>query len=287
MAKARFAGAIALACVALATCGSEPTEHHGARSHAPSAAPPPLDPQHLAWPDLPPEEPEPLVPARALRLALDAGHGAKDNPGATSSYCVSEQDYTLALAYDVAAVLEELGGFAVTLPRAGSALVPYADRVAAAERAGADAFVSLHFDIRGTPDTWTPDGDKVCKRSYAAPGFSVLWSDEGDAALVAERHGLARSVAAELEAVGFLPYAGEEYRGLYEGDAAPGVFVDRHEPQKRIFVLRRTRMPAVIVETYNALDPREAEQWESPAVRRAFALALGRALVTALSPANP
>lgn len=277
---ALVARALVIALVALAAgCKPQHESHAGPRSSRPQV-PPPIDPQHLAWPDVPPDDPEVAPPRRPVRLFLDAGHGAKDNPGATSSFCVSEQDYTLALAYDVAAELEHLGGFEVVQSRLGSALVPYSERVAAAEASRADAFVSLHFDIRGTPDTWTPDGDKVCKRSYAAPGFSVLYSDEGAPALAERRHTLARTFADELAAVGFVPYDGAEYKGLYEGDPTAGVFVDRHEAQKRIFILRRTSMPTVIIETYNALDPREAEQWESPAVRVAFARVVARSLAT-------
>jgi hypothetical protein len=43
-------------------------------------------------------------------------------------------------------------------------------------------------------------------------------------------------------------------------------------------------MPAVIVETHNALDSREAILWEDPIVRRAFSLALAKGLVLATSP---
>ena len=91
-----------------------------------------------------------------------------------------------------------------------------------------------------------------------------------------------------MEEAGFLAYDGGEYTGLYAPDAVQrGVFVDRHEPDKRIFVLRRPTMPAILVETHHALDPREVTRWEEPATLDAFATALAAALLDALEPGGP
>jgi N-acetylmuramoyl-L-alanine amidase len=267
----------ALALVALtasAGCDLGRATAHGAE---PQRTTPPVWPEALPRDvDLPPSD------GRLRIVMLDAGHGAEGNTGNTSTYCVPEQEFTLALADDVAATLEESGRFRVLTLREGDRLVPYAERAALAHAQGAHAFVSLHSDIRGRRDPWSPRPGCASFRSEEAPGFSVLFSDEGDdAALAAARRALARSTAAALANAGFLPYDGEEYVGLYAPEpGAPGAFVDRHAPDKRIFVLRRLAVPSILVETHNALDPREAERWDDPTVRRAFALALGRALAT-------
>lgn len=224
------------------------------------------------------------MPARRRPIAvyLDAGHGAKDNSGATSCYCVEEQAFTQSLASDVKEDLTALG-FKVFLSRTGLQLVSYADRVDAATRLRADVFVSLHSDIRGRTEDWSPDGQSTCKRSTEAPGFSVLYSDEGASALADSRKRLAESIAFGLEQALFIPYRGAEYVGLYEPiPSEDGVFVDRHAEGKRIFVLRKTTMPAVIVETHNALDPREATAFEDSIVRRAFSLALAKGIAEAV-----
>jgi N-acetylmuramoyl-L-alanine amidase len=217
------------------------------------------------------------------RVYIDAGHGARDNRGAISSYCVDEQDFTLAAALAVAARLEATGHFEARLSREGSRTVEYRDRIAEAAAWGAEAFVSLHSDVRGRFEMWSPSPGLFCRRSLAAPGFSVLWSDEGDAALAERRLNLARRAARRMRETGFPPYAGAEYTGLYEADGAePGVFVDRHAPDQRIFILRRTSMPAILIETHHALDPREAARWNEPGTLDAFAAALGAALVDEL-----
>ena len=112
----------------------------------------------------------------------------------------------------------------------------------------------------------------------------ILWSDEGVGALVAARHTLAREVSARMAEAGFLRYTGS-YSGLYENDPEDrAVLVDRHEAQKRIFVLRRPALPSIIIETHHALDPREAMLWEQEETRRAFATALAQALLDFATP---
>lgn len=288
---------LALCLLLLGACKAARGNEERGESGAPQAllasaegggedAAPPL----LAWPELLPDELEPPVLARAepLRVYLDAGHGAKDNSGNTSSFCVQEQEFTASLARDVELDLESLGGFEVILSRPGSELVAYAERVEGARRARAHVFVSLHSDVRGKKyEEWSPDGAAICRRNVETPGFSVLYSDEGAAPLVDGRKRLADAIAQALLEARFEPYTGAEYVDLYEPiPSETGVFVDRHQPGKRILVLRRTEMPAVIVETHNALDPREALAFEDPLVRRRFSLALARGIVEAVGAAR-
>jgi N-acetylmuramoyl-L-alanine amidase len=280
---ARIAGCLAL--ILLAACSDRAgREINIAASVASSSPAAPIQPDVSSgvWPEALPLDLEVPRPSRSLVVYLDAGHGAENNPGNSSCFCEREQDFTISLLDDVTAVLEE-HGMTVVPSRAGSELVSYASRLEAARKARADAFISLHSDIRGNGEEWSPDGAKTCLRSERAPGFSVLYADEGAGPLVARRLLLARAISDALLDAAFTPYEGGEYAGLYEGTPADrGVFVDRRAPDKRIFLLRRTEMPAVIVETHNALDPREALAFEEPLVRRAFSLALARGIVSAL-----
>ncbi|WP_441288781.1 N-acetylmuramoyl-L-alanine amidase family protein [Sorangium sp. KYC3313] len=221
------------------------------------------------------------------RVYLDAGHGAPGNSGNLSCFCVDEQDFTLAAARALAERLNATGRFEARVGRAGDRPLPYPERVEDAARWGADAFVSLHSDVRGRTETWSPGQGRQCPLSLAAPGFAVLWSDEGEPALCALRLALARGFARRMEEAGLLPYDGAAYSGLYEPDAAqPGVFLDRRPPGQRIFVLRRPSMPSILVETHHALDAREATRWTEPATLDAFAAAAAAALADALGAAG-
>ncbi len=216
-----------------------------------------------------------------VNVYIDAGHGAQGNPGNESAFCIDEQDFTLSLAEDLAARLPALGPFAVKLSRQGEERKDYADRITEAKDWGADAFVSLHSDVRGPGYAWKQVRGRDCYRNEGHGGFAILWSDETpDAALVASRKDLAQRLAVEMINHGFSAYDGADYPGLYD-TTSPGVFVDRHDPEKRIRVLRRPAMPSVIIETHQAWDVGEAVAWNLPETRAVFAAAVARALAPA------
>lgn len=238
-----------------------------------------------AWPEAALRAVEPGFRAGfgVRRVFLDAGHGAPGNPGNKSAFCREEQSFTASLAEALAESLARTGHFEVRLSRSGDALVPYAERVRAAESWPADALVSLHSDVRGKTESWQPSPEASCLRSRNAPGFAVLWSDFGEGGLGERRLSVARAVALQMTNAGFLAYAGGEYGATYSPDVQqPGVFVDRHPSAERVFVLWRPSVPSVIIETHNALDDREALRWEEPAVREAFAASVASALAAAL-----
>jgi N-acetylmuramoyl-L-alanine amidase len=243
-------GAVALAVLA----GARALD--GARRGAHAAAPAP-------WPDGPLTPRPPVFPPGfgVRRVLLDPGHGAENNRGNLSCFCVDEQDFTLAAAVRIRARLEATGHFEVRLGREDGAAEAYAERVDDAEAFGADAFVSLHSDVRGHSVTWSPEPGRNCPLAFEGEGFSVLYADEGDPALVEGRLRLARALAGALRARGFAPYA-LRY-DAYAADEAPGVFVDRHAPAQRIFVLRRPSMPSVILETPRA-GPRSRPSTRPP-----------------------
>src|SRR6185503_20643663 len=110
------------------------------------------------------------------------------------------------------------GHFELRVSRRDGVAPEYRDRVEDAVRFGAEAFLSLHSDVRSQPDHWSPAPGVVCPVSYAAPGFSVLYADEGGDLAVERRRRLARETAFRLVETGLYPYGGEEYAPLYEAD---------------------------------------------------------------------
>lgn len=221
---------------------------------------------------------------RKKRIYLDAGHGYRANTGNTSVTCETEAENMLRVAEDLARRLEATGRFKVRLSRRAGQQVHYRTRVSEAESWNADAFVSLHSDARGEAVWWEPTTGQKCLRQDATPGYSVLWSDETADPLRTRRVTLARGLAQRIGEAGFLPYNGVDYVGLYAGDPEhPGVFVDRHEPGLRIMMLRRPRIPSVIIETHHALDFEEAARWKESRTLEAFAAAVAQGLVDGLS----
>lgn len=145
----------------------------------------------------------------------------------------------------------------------------------------ADAVISLHSDTR-EGDGWARSDATGCYQGLGAPGFAILYSDEGDSSRVEPRRALARAVGRRMAEAGFLAYDGADYPGLYAPDErVAGVFVDRHAPKKRIRMLRGVRVPLVIVETHQAVDPREVARWSEPQTLDAFSAAIYAAVIDA------
>lgn len=243
----------------------------GSASMDPPPAPPPPTPTPT-WPQAGAPLQVRTAPTPGLRLLLDPGHGTKNNEGNTGVHCEKEQSVMLRIAEKLQPELQARA-LDVALSRTDHD-VPYDDRIRAANQR--DVMISLHSDSRaGTGWAQAPSG---CWQSFGAAGIAVLWSDEGVPALVASRHRLAQTLAIHLAAVGFQMYSGVDYLGLYEADSVPGVFVDRHEPNQRIRVLRRPTVASVLIETHDAHDINEVARWEEPLTHAAFAGALATGL---------
>jgi N-acetylmuramoyl-L-alanine amidase len=241
-----------------------PTVVHGA-FHLPVAAP-------ARWPSPAVVVTPPPPGPRDLRriVAIDPGHGAGDNHGAISSFGAEERVHTLWFSR----ILERgLGGFRVHPLRTADDGPSYRSRVASAEASGAGALISIHADARGAVGQWSPRPGETWRIATSSPGFSILWSSRGP--LGPRRQALARALSTHLAAAGFLPYAGDDYTGLYETDPeVPGVYRDL----RGLYVLKDPTVPSVIIETHNALDPREVARWAEPGVAEAFAAAVGAGL---------
>lgn len=86
----------------------------------------------------------PPVADGILRVMLDPGHGGVD-PGAEEDGA-READLMLTFARELQELLLRDGGFEVAMTREADVFVSLEARVAAAHRAGAEVFVSLHAD---------------------------------------------------------------------------------------------------------------------------------------------
>ncbi|MDF1561636.1 MAG: N-acetylmuramoyl-L-alanine amidase [Deltaproteobacteria bacterium] len=220
-------------------------------------------------------------PSRPLRVIIDPGHGAPGNVGNISSFCRLEQDTMLELGLELGRHLARRG-YEVRLTRTFAGELPrYQERVREGQAWGGEVLISLHSDIRGWPLGWRPReaGGERCLFRDLAPGFALLYADNGPADRLSRREQLARLLSARLADAGFHPYDGWDYEGLYEADeTVRGTFIDRHLPGSRIYMLRHPPMASVIIETFNARNRLESERFQEGATREAFHAAVAAAL---------
>ena len=99
--------------------------------------------------------PKPAMAEKPIVIAIDAGHGGED-PGARSPRGLLEKDVALAIARRLAVLVNKEPGLHAVLVRDGDYYVKHRDRMAKAQRAGADLFISIHANsykdpaVRGT-----------------------------------------------------------------------------------------------------------------------------------------
>lgn len=85
-------------------------------------------------------------PRAAVRvIALDAGHGGKDKGKINDRLGVNEKTFTLDVVMRLKKLLEA-AGYKIVLTRSDDRFVELEDRPALAQKAGADLFISVHFN---------------------------------------------------------------------------------------------------------------------------------------------
>jgi N-acetylmuramoyl-L-alanine amidase len=91
------------------------------------------------------------APPPVRLIVIDPGHGGADPGAENAAIGLREKALTLDLARRVRTRLEA-GGFSVRLTRDDDRFIPLEERAAFAESAGADLFLSLHFNASTKPD---------------------------------------------------------------------------------------------------------------------------------------
>lgn len=194
-------------------------------------------------------------PLTGATIVLDPGHGG-DEPGAVGPTGLQEKDVNLAVAREAKAILEAQGA-TVVLTRTGDYRITLASRGAIAQALQPIAFVSIHHnadpdELRDTPgsETYFQIASPESKR------LAGLLHEE----LVAALSAYDITWAADLD-------AGAKYRPDSRGGDYYGI-------------LKRTAgIPAVLSEAAFISNPDEEALLADPAVQRAEAHAIARALV--------
>jgi len=194
-------------------------------------------------------------PLAGETIVVDPGHGGIDG-GATAGGRV-EKVVTLRIGLDLSALLRGAGA-RVVLTRSSDRFISLADRVAIADAAGGDAFISIHANALGDP------GYSGLTTFYGASSGFVT-GVRRTPNLVTTSRTLANDVQAATQA-----RTGEIDRGVQPAD---------------YYVLGNSHMPTVLVETGFITNPTEGQRLTSPAYQEALAAGIAGGL--ARFAANP
>lgn len=208
-----------------------------------------IDRERFLGPILAPHTAPGAVPA-VRTIALDAGHGGRDTGTRHVGLGYDEKTFTLDLARRLQPLLEA-AGHRVVQTRTEDVFVPLAERPAIAARAGADLFVSLHFNAVG---------------STAVHGAETyLLTPQHQRSTGADRPNAADAAA----------YPGNEYDGwnailghrLHRRIVADLGSFDRGLKRARFAVLRDLACPGVLLEAGYLSNDDEARRIATPGWR--------------------
>ena len=188
----------------------------------------------------------PSVPRGRYRVVIDPGHGGPD-PGAVGINGLRETDVVLDVSLQVAQLLQAKG-VQVLLTRISEVDVDLPPRVALANNSRANLFLSIHANALSMS---RPDVN----------GIETFYFQDGPSRRLAE--------AVQVQMVRVSP--GSPDRG-----ARPG----------RFFVIRRTVMPAALVEMGFVTGRLDAPRLADPAFRRRMAVAIATGVLNYMV-ANP
>src|SRR6266699_4425600 len=213
----------------------------------------------------------------AFRVIVDVGHTVERH-GVLSARGATEYMFNLRLANQIEQMLVA-AGFAKTVELITAAPPPRGllERAARANTLGADLFLSIHHD--GVPDQFVERweyGGRERAFSDRFKGHSIFVSIDNGDFRGSLRFG--RLLGNQLKARGlqYTPHYTERFMGNRQRqliDAEAGVY--RYD---QLIVLRKTRMPAVLLEAGSIVNREEELLLDSPERQALIAMAVTDAI---------
>ncbi len=215
---------------------------------------------------------------RAVVVAIDAGHGGKDQ-GAHGPAGTLEKSVTLGVARDLAAEINRQPGMKAVLTRDGDYFIPLKRRYEIAREHNADLFVSIHADSFTSDDAkgssvWvlSPRGKSSMAARWLADGQNR--SDLiGGVSLDNQNDSLAK-VLLDMQQ-GWAMQASDEVAGnVLKALAKLGPTHRGHVERANFVVLRSPDVPSILVETAFISNPAEERKLRDPAHQKRLASAV-------------
>lgn len=211
-------------------------------------------------------------------VAIDAGHGGED-PGAIGAAGTKEKDVTLAVAQELARLIDRQPGLAALMIRDGDYYVGLRERIELARKQRADLFISIHADAFTNTTT---RGSSVYTLSHGVASSSAakwLASHEnsvdqvgGEDQPVADD--LLTSVLMDMTQNATIELS-TKLAGLVIAKLGRQTLVHNNEVQRAGFaVLRASDIPSILVETAFISNPEDEQRLRDPAHQRALARAI-------------
>ncbi|MCY7338687.1 MAG: N-acetylmuramoyl-L-alanine amidase [Sphingomonas bacterium] len=220
---------------------------------------------------------EARVPGRPIVL-IDPGHGGRD-PGAPSvSGEVVEKQLTLAMAKELADLLEQRGRVRVALAREDDRYLTLDQRADIARRIGASLFVSLHMDSAPNPLAQGATLYSLSDVASSAEAARFAASENRAAGLPANDDGSLDSILADLALRGQMEQSALLAQRMVRRAAGRVALRPRPHQFAAFHVLRRADTPALLVEAGYISNVDDEARLATPEGRAPLVLVLTQAI---------
>jgi len=222
---------------------------------------------------------KPTPPPRPKLVFLDPGHGGKD-PGAQGVRGTQEKAVVMAIARELQRELQAGGRYRVMLTRSSDSYVALRERVARAQDAKADLFLSLHADSCDNPDVRGASvytlSEQATDRETAALAARENRADAVVAGMrLADKPDIVASTLVAMAQRGTVNDSRRLAETIVQGFGRSGVrLLPRTHRQAGFAVLTSPDIPAALVELGYLSNPQD----EKLLTVRQHQIALARAL---------
>jgi len=215
---------------------------------------------------------------RAVVVAIDAGHGGKDS-GARGPSGTQEKNVTLAVARDLAAMINRQPGMKAVLTRDSDFYIPLKQRYRIARENNADLFVSIHADSFTSDDARGSSVWVLSPRGKTSEAARWLADRENRADLIGgttlddKDDGLAK-VLLDLQQGWAMQASDVVASNVLKALAQLGPTHRGYVEKANFVVLRSPDVPSILVETAFISNPAEERKLRDPAHQKRLAAAV-------------
>lgn len=220
---------------------------------------------------------------RDIIVAIDAGHGGED-PGAKGKRGTQEKQVVLAIARQVAALIDKKPGMKAVLVRKGDYYIKLRQRMEIARQAKADLFVSIHADAFKNSSVKGASVFTLSSRGASSEAARWLANHENSADLVggvslSDKEDMLASVLIDLSQTATKEASQKVASEVLKNFGHIGP-LHSHKVQKAGFmVLKSPDIPSILVETAFISNPQEERNLTSQAHQAKMARAIYSGIV--------
>lgn len=253
---------------------------HGAGSSDLAARPEQLAQAAPPAPRKPPVA-QPLAataPARDVVIAIDPGHGGQD-VGAIGPSGVYEKDITLAVARDLAKLINSRRGMRAVLTRDADRYLKLRERMDRARAFRADLFISVHADAFRDRRVRGSSVYVLSQRGASSEAAKWLADHENAADLIGgvsldDKDDVLKSVLIDLSQTASIEASIDVGRHVLDALRRLGPVHKKRVQHAGFMVLKSPDIPSILVETAFISNPTEEKRLRSTGFRRQLAGAM-------------